>query len=46
MFLKKKTACDSCQKLAITKDILVDFEKYANDFVFNNGFLLDRYGWL
>ena len=37
---------DSCLKLGITKDVLVDFEKYADVFVFNNGFLLHRYGWL
>ena len=37
---------NSCQKLGITKDVLVHFEKYANAFVLNNGSLLDRYGWL
>ena len=37
---------DSCQKLGITKDFLVHFKKYANAFVFKNGYLLDRYGWL
>ena len=27
-------AVDSCQKLGITKDVLVHFEKYANAFFF------------
>ena len=39
-------AGDSCEKLGITKDVLVHFEKYANAFAFNNGSLLDSYRWL
>ena len=39
-------AGDYCQQLGITKNILVNFEKYANVFVFNNDSLLDRYGGL
>ena len=35
---------DFCQKLGITKDVLIYFEKYVNTFVSNNGSLLDRYG--
>ena len=37
---------NSCQKLGITKDVLVHFKKYADAFVFKNGYLLDRNGWL
>ena len=36
---------DSCQKLGIRKDILVQIKKYANAFVLKSGYLLDRYGW-